>query len=222
MWKCTFSVTFLVHKPHLIIYWRMLHGTEVPCVLDYDIKVNIYTICKHMFAEQEQDQGGAATAQIVFDIQDLKRTGDIFGSVNKLATSAEEEKITSGQSENVLGFWPKNCSPKATQKMFCMEFFFLIQSQIGLKYSHYTFFAVVFNGKVRPPKFLTFINSWDQKGCSQMYWGSQPLSMKEHLQSPLKGCSHRRRSQSVKNIFKSWLCFMQGVGLQTSRDHFPT
>lgn len=98
--------------------------TEVSCVLDYDIKVNIYTICKHMFAEQEQDQGGAAIAQIMFDIQDLKRTGDIFGSVNKLATSAEEEKITSCQSENVLGFWPKNCSPKATQKMFCMEFFF--------------------------------------------------------------------------------------------------
>lgn len=60
--------------------------TEIPCMLDYDTKVNIYTICKHMLSEHELDHRGAATAQIMFDIQEIKRTGDIFSSVNKLAT----------------------------------------------------------------------------------------------------------------------------------------
>lgn len=39
---------------------------------DYAIKVNINTIGKHMFAEQELDHGNAATAQITFDIQEIK------------------------------------------------------------------------------------------------------------------------------------------------------
>lgn len=47
--------------------------TEIPCMLDYDTEVNIYTICKHMLSEHELDHRGAATAQIMFDIQEIKR-----------------------------------------------------------------------------------------------------------------------------------------------------
>lgn len=97
-------------------------------------------------------------------------------------------------------FLDQKLLPKNNPKMFCMEFF-LMQSQIGLKYSHYTFFAVVFNSKVRPPKFLTFINSWDQKSRIQIYWGSQLLFMKEHFQSPLEGCSHTEGGLKVTEIF---------------------
>lgn len=67
----------------------MTARTEIPCMSDCDIKVNIHAICKHIFAEQELHHRGAATAQIMFDIQEIKRTGGIFGSLYKMATSAE-------------------------------------------------------------------------------------------------------------------------------------
>lgn len=127
MWKRTFSVTFLFSKADLSICWRMLTArTEIPCMSDCDIKVNIYTLCKHVFAEQERDHRGAATAEITFDIREIKRTGGILVQWTNWQHQQKEEKITSCQSENVLGFWIKNCPPKVTQKMFwsCCFWFF--------------------------------------------------------------------------------------------------
>lgn len=116
---------------------------------------------------------------------------------------------------------------KTTQKQFCME---LSKFKAEKGWSTPSVPSLLWHSMarfaLRTPKFLKYINSWDQKGCIQMYWGSQPLSMQEHLQSPFKGCSRRRRSEVTKKkkkkIFKSWPCFDQWVGLQTSRDPFPT
>lgn len=62
-----------------------------------------------MLAEQELDYRGAATAKIMFDIQEMKRTRGIFGTLNKLATSAEgrENHFMPNFMENILGFWTK-------------------------------------------------------------------------------------------------------------------
>lgn len=144
--------------------------------------------------------------------------------MNKLATSTEGRENYFMPIRKRPWFLDQKLPPKSDPKnvLKLLFLFFLIQSQIELKYSHCAFFLVVFNGNVRPPKFLTHIDSWDEKGCIRMYRGSEPFPMKEHLQSSLKGSSHRQRSQSDKNIFKSWPFFMQGVRPQTSRDHFPT
>lgn len=99
-----------------------------------------------------------------------------------------------------LFFWTKNCPPqKTTQKQFCME---LLKFKAEKGWSTPSMPSLLWHSMarfaLRTPKFLTYINSWDQKGCIQMYWGSQPLSMQEHLQSQFKGCSHRRRSEVTK------------------------
>lgn len=149
----------------------MTARTEIPCMSDCDIKVNIHAICKHIFAEQELHHRGAATAQIMFDIQEIKRTGGIFGSLYKMATSAEGKENHFMPIGKCPWFLDQKLPHKSNPKNVLCGVGFLIQNQIGLKYSHYAFafFVVVLSGEVRSPKFLTYINSWDEKGCIQIY-----------------------------------------------------
>lgn len=76
-----------------------------------------------MFAEQELDHRGAATAQIMFDIQEIKRTGSIFGSLNKLATSAEGRENNFMPIRKYPWFPDQKLPHKSNPKMFSMEFF---------------------------------------------------------------------------------------------------
>ena len=151
-----------------------------------------------MCAEQELDHRGAATAQIVFGTRGIQRTGGFFGSVNKLETQE-------GNENHFRPTWKCPCFldqklPPKNNPETILHGAFEIQSWEGLKYSVNAFFVVAFMARfaLRTLKFLTYINSWDQKGCIQRYWGSQPLAMQEHLQSPFKGCSRRRRSKVTK------------------------
>lgn len=146
--------------------------TTIPSI-DYDIKMNTDTICKHMCRTRIGPQRCCHST-----VSEIEWTGGFFVRWTNWK-QRKEKKITSGQSENVLGFWTKNCPQKTTQKQLHMEFLkFKTEKGWNTQSLPPLPWYSMERSALRPPKFLTYINSRDQKDC-QMYWGSQPLLMQE-------------------------------------------
>jgi len=77
----------------------------------------------------------------------------------QIGNRGRKRKITSGQSENIFGFWTKNCPPKPTQKQFCMEFFiFKAEKGSSTQSMPSLLWYSMVRSALRPSNFLTYIN----------------------------------------------------------------